>query len=79
MGITTSKVLRLVFNNEAGKSVSITLPFPREDLNSTEAEAAMELAIAKNLFETPGGALVGVRDIKVVDTTTNDLFDPAES
>lgn len=39
----------------------------------------MELIISKNIFTTAGGELTGKRDIKIVDTTTTDLFDPASA
>lgn len=33
------------------------------------------LLIAKNIFLTTGGALVSKRDIKIIDTTTDDIYD----
>ncbi|EGW37845.1 hypothetical protein DOT_4253 [Desulfosporosinus sp. OT] len=36
----------------------------------------MELIIAKNMFLTTGGELIGKRDIKITDLTTTDLYDP---
>jgi hypothetical protein len=76
MSTTTSKVLRLTFENAAGNAFSITLPEPQEDLTAAEIESAMELVIAKNIFSTAGGDLTAKRDIKIIDTTTNDLYDP---
>lgn len=76
MATTTSKVLRLTFENAGGSAFSITLPEPREDLTTTEIEAAMDLIIDRNIFSTSGGDLTAKRDIKIVDTTTNDLYDP---
>ena len=37
-------------------------------------EAVMDQIIAKNIFLTAGGALVSKRDIKLVDTTTGELY-----
>jgi hypothetical protein len=79
LGITTQKILRLTFKDASGRSSSITLPQPREDLTSAEIEAAMDLVIARNIFTTSGGDLIEKYDIKIVDTTTNDLFDSAEA
>jgi len=73
---TTRKVLRMTFNNALGGSVSITLPEPREDVTAAEIEAVMETIIAKNIFASSGGDLLAKRDIKVIDTNTNDLYDP---
>ena len=79
MATTTSKILRMVFSTQGGSTFSITLPEPREDLTPAEAEAAMDQIISDNIFATAGGDLTGKRDIKIVDTTTTDLFDPAVS
>ncbi|MEL7656503.1 MAG: DUF2922 family protein, partial [Bacillota bacterium] len=35
--------------------------------------------LSRNVFLSPGGTLTGIRDIKVIDTTTNDLFDPQQA
>ena len=76
MAITTSRVLRLTFTTAGGKTFAVTLPNPRVNLQQAEAVAAMDSIIASDLFLTSSGALTGIRDIRVVDTTTNDLFDP---
>ena len=78
MAVTTSKVLRLTFTTAGGKTYTITLPDPREDLQKAEAEAVMDTIIQKNIFLTSSGALTGKRDIRVIDTTTNDLYDPPQ-
>ncbi|KGP76093.1 hypothetical protein JT05_07075 [Desulfosporosinus sp. Tol-M] len=75
MASTTKKVLRMIFNNASGNAVTITLPEPKESLTAAQIEAVMEQIIAKNIFLTSGGELISKRDIKVVDTTTDDLYD----
>jgi len=72
----TSKTLRMVFKSQAGRNVTITLDNPRSDLSSAEIEAAMDLIIARNIFTSSGGDLVSKQDIKIIDTTTDDLYDP---
>jgi len=79
MAIITDKVLRLTFETAGGGTSSITLPAPRNDVTGTEIETAMQLAISKNIFTGTGGDLTGIRDIKIIDTTTNDLFDPVQT
>jgi hypothetical protein len=76
LATTAKKILRLTFANTAGSTVSIRLPEPREYLTAEEIEAAMDLVIQKNVFSSAGGDLTGKRDIKIVDTTTDDLYDP---
>ena len=76
MATTSRKVLRMTFNNALGGAVSITLPEPKADLTAAQIEAVMDQIIAKNIFTGAGGDLISKRDIKIVDTTTNDLYDP---
>lgn len=72
----TSQTLRMVFRNQAGRNVTISLDNPRDDLTAAEIEAAMDLVIARNIFTSSGGDLVSKQDIRIIDTTTNDLYDP---
>lgn len=76
MAITTQKVLRMSFATSGGSTFSISLPQPKATLTREQIETVMDLIIAKNLFNTTSGDLTVVRDIKIIDTTTNDLFDP---
>jgi hypothetical protein len=75
MAVTSKKVLRMTFNNTLGSAVSFTLPEPKEDLTVVQIEAVMDQMIARNIFLTSGGELVSKRDIKIIDTSTNDLYD----
>lgn len=78
MAITTNKVARLSFTTAGGKTFSITIPDPREDLNQAEVLTVMNTIVESNIFLTASGALTGVRDVKIIDTTTNDLYDPPQ-
>ncbi|HBP66458.1 MAG TPA: DUF2922 domain-containing protein [Desulfosporosinus sp.] len=75
MASVSKKVLRMTFNNASGSAVSFTLPEPKADLTGAVIEAAMDQIIAKNIFISAGGVLVSKRDIKLVDTTTDDLYE----
>jgi hypothetical protein len=66
----------MTFTSQAGRNVTITLENPRADLTAAEIEAAMDLVIARNIFTSSGGDLVIKQDIKIIDSTTNDLYDP---
>ena len=48
----------------------------RDDVTAAEIEAAMDLVIARNIFSSSGGDLVSKQDIRIIDSTTNDLYDP---
>jgi len=73
----TTQTLRMVFRNEAGRNFTISLDNPRDNVTPAEIEAAMDQVIARNVFLSAGGALVAKQDVKIVDRTTNDLYDPA--
>lgn len=75
MASTTKRILRMTFNNTAGKAVTITLPQPKPALTAAEIEAVMDQIIARNIFVTSGGDLVSKRDVKIIDSTTDDLYD----
>lgn len=75
MATTTKKVLRMTFTNTSGNAVTITLPQPKDGLTTAQIEAVMDQIITKNIFLTSGGELIAKRDVKIVDTTTNDLYD----
>lgn len=77
MAVSSSKVARLVFTTAGGGTFTLTLSDPREDVQVTEIVAAMESLIADDIYLTATGALTGIKDVKIVDTTINDLFDPA--
>ncbi|NLM20128.1 MAG: DUF2922 domain-containing protein [Peptococcaceae bacterium] len=76
MSITNQKVLRMTFGTASGGTSSMTLPAPRNDVTSEEIQTVMQLIIDKNIFTGSGGDLKSIQDIKIVDTTTNDLYDP---
>jgi hypothetical protein len=75
MATSTKKVLRMSFNTALGGTVSLTLPEPKADITTAEIEAAMDLIIAKNIFLGSGGAMISKSDIKIVNTTTDDLYE----
>ena len=77
MAIVTNKVLRLSFATTDNKAFTISIADPREDITQAEVLAAMDTVLNENIFLTSSGALTGIRDVKVIDTVSNDLFDPS--
>ena len=75
VGTLSRKVLRMTFANVLGGSVSFNLSNPLPDLTAATVQGYMNIVIAKNLFTSTGGDLVAIKDISIVDTTTQDLFD----
>ncbi|UWG96742.1 DUF2922 domain-containing protein [Dehalobacter sp. DCM] len=78
MAITTNRTARLTFSTSAGNTFSLTVPQPRENIQLAEAVTVMNTLIAGGIFLTANGTLTGIKDIKVIDTTTNDLYDPPQ-
>lgn len=74
--MATTKTLRMSFKNEEGRTVSISLDNPREDLTAAEVVTVMDLLISKNIFTSSGGDLVSKQDALLIDRTTTDLFTP---
>ena len=79
MAVTTTKVLRLSFTTTGGKAYNITVANPKAGLDTAAIQEVMQMAIDKDIFITTSGALTGIRDIKVIDTSVNDLYDPLSS
>jgi hypothetical protein len=75
MATISKKVLRMSFNDSMGGALTITLPDPKEGITAVEIEAVMDQILAKDIFLTSGGSLVSKRDVKIVNTVTDDLFD----
>jgi hypothetical protein len=65
----------MTFANALGASVSFNLNNPLPALTAATVQGYMNLVISKNLFTSAGGDLVAIKDISIVDTTTQDLFD----
>jgi len=77
LGIVSKKVLRMTFTNALGAGVSYSVINPLADLTAAAVQTFMDLVIAMNIFNSTGGDLVAIKDIAIVDTTTQDLFDVA--
>jgi len=75
--LATTKTLRMGFKNMEGKTVTISLDNPKDDLTEATITTAMDLIIARNIFTSSGGDLVSKLDAKIIETTTTDLYTPA--
>jgi len=76
---TTTKIIRLSFATEGGKTFTITIPDPREDVNQADVLTVMNTIVSSNIFLTTSGALTGIRDVKIIGTVTDDLYDPPQT
>lgn len=59
------KTLELVFRNQSGKEITISLADPKDGLTKTQAVTVMQDIIAKNIFTTKGGDLKESVDARV--------------
>ena len=50
--------LELVFRNSAGKKTSLNIEEPRTGVTKAEIDAAMQVVVDNNIFNTSGGDIV---------------------
>lgn len=72
--MAVKQTLTMTFKNEAGRSVSMSLDNPIDNLTGNDVQAVMDTIIAKNIFYTSGGDLVSKVSAKIIDTTDTVLF-----
>ena len=70
-----TKTLQLVFNTENGKSVTLSVDEPREDLTAPEVEAAMQEIIASGVFEVDDYPLETIKSARIIERGVTDLID----
>jgi hypothetical protein len=63
----------MVFQNQAGKNVSISIPEIREDAAPAEIKTLMELIVSKNIFESIGGDLVGIMEANIISRDVQEI------
>ncbi|MCD8509948.1 MAG: DUF2922 domain-containing protein [Bacillus sp. (in: Bacteria)] len=62
-----TKRLELLFINEGGKNVTISVDDPKEPVNAQEVTEAMDAILLHNAFVSPQGYLVQKRGARVVE------------
>ncbi|WP_425448010.1 DUF2922 domain-containing protein [Dethiothermospora halolimnae] len=67
------KRLEMTFKNEADKRTTISIDNPRDDITDAEVQTAMNDIIAKNIFNSSGGNLVGIYKARIVTTAVEEL------
>jgi len=68
------KTLLMTFINEEGAKASVTLSAIRDDLTQAEVSAAMDVIIAKNIFQSSGGNLVAKHSAQITERTVTALI-----
>lgn len=67
------KRLNLVFLNEQGKSVTLSLNDPVEPANPVAVKAAMDEILAQNVFVSTGGLLTQLKSARISESNTTPI------
>ncbi len=70
-----TSTLQMMFRNEEGRSTTLSIPDPREDLEPEEVEAAMQAVVDNNIFLTTGGEVTAKVRAQVVHRETERLVE----
>ncbi len=60
-----AKTLEMVFRNESGKEVTLSLADPREDLTLAEVKTVMEDIITKQIFSSKTGDFAQIVEARI--------------
>jgi hypothetical protein len=64
----------MVFSDQAGSSRAVNVQDPDIAVTGPQVEAVMDSIIAKNVFETAGGDLVGKVKAEIVERSVTSLY-----
>ena len=73
--MSTDTDLDLVFRNAAGKKVTLNVEEPKTGVTKAEIDAAMQVVVENNIFNTPGGDLVEAVEGRLRTTTLDVIED----
>lgn len=65
--------LQLRFHNEAGRMITFTLDAPKEPVDVTEVNGAMDEILTENAFTSTGGDLVSKHSARIVERTVEEI------
>lgn len=69
-----SKTLKLKFLNEAGKSLSMSVPYIGDKITADEVKTLGTDIISKGIFTLNGEALKKLSSANIVDTETTNML-----
>lgn len=69
----TEKTLVLIFQNQAGSPVRMSVSNVRDDVTDLEVRTAMETIIGKNIFDSTGGDLTTISGAEIVTRNVQEL------
>lgn len=68
-----TKTLQMVFQNQVGNNVSLTIPDIKDSVTSAEIKTLMELIISKNIFESVGGDLITIMEANIISRDVQEI------
>jgi hypothetical protein len=70
-----SSTLQMIFSNEEGRNVTISVADPRDDLEVAEVETAMTNILQRNIFGTSGGDISALNRAQLVSREVEILIE----
>ncbi|WP_205842205.1 DUF2922 domain-containing protein [Natranaerobius trueperi] len=67
--------LQMIFRNQDGKNVTISVNDPKEDLTEEDIETVMDEIIDRNIFMSPGGELKSKVAARVISRETDTVVE----
>lgn len=74
MASTSTKVVRLVFKTENGKTYAMEFSNPKDGITTAELQALGNLIVSKNAILTKNGNLIEFVDGGIVERNFTDLI-----
>lgn len=68
-----TQVLELKFDTGNGKTMTLIVDEPRDNLTSTEIEDVMQTIIASNIFHHNGSSLIAINQARIVERTISEI------
>ncbi|MDA8443171.1 MAG: DUF2922 domain-containing protein [Peptococcaceae bacterium] len=69
-----TKRLEMIFQNAAGKNVTVAVPEPKNPITDAEVKTAMDSIVTGNYFQSSGGDLQAVVGARITSRDTTDLI-----
>ena len=63
--------LELIFKNSAGRKVVFNIEEPKANITKAEIDAAMDVVVDNNIFNTTGGDIVEAMEGRIRTITTD--------
>ena len=65
--------LEMKFNTANGKTITLSVSDPKENITSTEVVTAMQSIIDQDVFHNEGYAIVGISGARMIERNISDL------